>query len=127
MIRLAVILLMLTRASAAFAAEAEAPLCNALRQGGVEEQMRTAPGHDLKCHFYGLKLVRESNGHDHNLPEAERIFDTLLRLRPQSPFAFIGYAEIKMRKREPRPVDEFDAPWGRGSPWGRSPFFFWKW
>jgi hypothetical protein len=34
---------------------------------------------------------------------------------------------LKMRKREPRPVDEFDAPWGRGSPYGRSPFFFWKW
>jgi hypothetical protein len=33
---------------------------------------------------------------------------------------------LKMRKREPRPVDEFNAPWGRGSPWGGSPFFFWK-
>jgi hypothetical protein len=34
---------------------------------------------------------------------------------------------LKMRKREPRPADEFNAPWGRGSPWGRSPFSFWKW
>jgi hypothetical protein len=33
---------------------------------------------------------------------------------------------LKMRKREQRPIDPFDAPWGRGSPWGGSPFFFWK-
>jgi multidrug efflux pump subunit AcrA (membrane-fusion protein) len=37
---------------------------------------------------------------------------------------------LKIRQREPRPVDEFDAPpWARGgrSPWGGSPFPFWKW
>ena len=37
---------------------------------------------------------------------------------------------LKVRQREPRPVDEFDMPpWargGRGSPWGGGPFF-WKW
>jgi ankyrin repeat protein len=100
MIRLAVMLLLLARASAAFTADAEPPRCNALRQGGVDDLMRTVPGHDLKCHVYGMKLVRDSTGHDARLLEAERIFDTLLRMRPQSPFAFIGYAEIKMRKRE---------------------------
>jgi hypothetical protein len=40
---------------------------------------------------------------------------------------------LKLRQREQRPVDEFDgwSPWGRGSygksPWGGSPFPFWKW
>jgi len=100
MIRLAAILLLLTQASAVFPADAEVPQCNARRQGGVDALMRSVPGHDLTCHAYALKLVRDSTGHDARLLEAKLIFDTLLRLRPQSPFAFIGYAEIKMRKRE---------------------------
>jgi hypothetical protein len=37
---------------------------------------------------------------------------------------------LKIRQREPRPVDEFDTPpWARGGgrgPWGGGPFF-WKW
>jgi multidrug efflux pump subunit AcrA (membrane-fusion protein) len=40
---------------------------------------------------------------------------------------------LKIRQREPRRVDEFDnwPPWGRGgrggSPWGGSPYPFWRW
>ena len=37
---------------------------------------------------------------------------------------------LKIRQREPRPVDEFDTPqWARGSksPFGGGGPFFWKW
>ena len=36
---------------------------------------------------------------------------------------------LKIRQREPRPVDEFDnwPPWAKSSRGGGSPFPFWKW
>ena len=81
-------------------AHAEPPPCNEFREGGVEEAMRADPGHDRACHARAMALIRAGGKHDSRLVEAERIYRTLLRLRPQSAFAYIGFAELRMRRRE---------------------------
>lgn len=81
-------------------ANSEPPPCNEFREGGVEEAMRADPGHDKACHARAMALIRKGGKHDYRLLEAERIYRTLLRLRPQSAFAYVGFAELKMRRLE---------------------------
>ena len=81
-------------------AQSGVPLCDEFGMGGVEEAMRASPDHDKRCHALGMALIRQAGPHDHRLFRAEAIFRTLLRLRPQAPFATIGFAELKMRRRE---------------------------
>jgi hypothetical protein len=81
-------------------AQPQALACNEFSMGGVEQALRTRPGHDRACHELGMALIRQSGRHDQRLQQAELIFKTLLRLRPRSPFAYLGFAELKMRRRE---------------------------
>lgn len=81
-------------------ANAQPPPCNEFREGGVDEALRADPGHDKACHARALALIRDGGKYDYRLGEAERIYKTLLRLRPQSPFAYTGLAELQMRKLE---------------------------
>ena len=81
-------------------AQSDVPLCDEFSMGGVEEAMRANPGHDKRCHALGMALIRQAGPHDYRLFRAEAIFRTLLRLRPRAPFATIGFAELKMRRRE---------------------------
>jgi tetratricopeptide (TPR) repeat protein len=81
-------------------AKAQPPPCNEFRESGVEAAMRADPGHDKACHARAMALIRNGGKHDYRLGEAEQIYKTLLRLRPQSPFAYTGLAELQMRKLE---------------------------
>lgn len=76
------------------------PPCNGRRISGVEHAAGMQADWDRSCYAFGMKLLRRATGHDRGLQEAEGIFETLLRLRPDRAFAFIGYAELKIRKRE---------------------------
>ncbi|MEO8719065.1 MAG: hypothetical protein ABI423_12680, partial [Burkholderiales bacterium] len=62
--------------------------------------MRANPTHAATCFALGMQMIRRSSAHDHRLPQAEFIFRTLQRYFPQGAYAYIGFAELRMRKLE---------------------------
>ena len=89
---------LLTLAPACCVAQAADLDCNEYT-GGVEQAMRK-PGHEAACYRLGLQFVREAGPYNRRLEQAEMIFNTLRRFRPQSAYGYIGIAEVKMRRRE---------------------------
>jgi hypothetical protein len=87
-------------ASRCFAIDLNLMPCNGRRFGGVEFMKKVDPNFENSCFAFGMKIVNEATGHDFNLNEAQGIFETLLRLNPESAYPLIGYAELNMRKRE---------------------------
>jgi hypothetical protein len=87
-------------ASQVAAAQPEPLPCNAFSESGVEQAMQAVPGHDVACHARGMLLIRDATRYGRQLDAAEMIFRTLLLLRPQQSFAYMGFAELKMRRRE---------------------------
>lgn len=74
--------------------------CNEFSDAGVEEALRADPAHERACHARAMAMIRHASVHDTRLVGAEQIYKTLRHLRPQSAYAYIGMAELKMRSRE---------------------------
>ena len=89
----------MTLAPACCLAQATDLACNEFNTGGVEQAMGK-PGHEAACYRLGLSFVRQAGPYNRRLEQAEMIFNTLRRFRPQSAYGYIGIAEVKMRRRE---------------------------
>jgi Ankyrin repeats (3 copies) len=74
--------------------------CNVFSESGVEQAFRGNPAHAASCHAFAMALIRRSSRHDHRLGAAELIVRTLQRFLPQGPYAYIGLAELQMRRLE---------------------------
>lgn len=81
-------------------AQPQAALCDADSDTGVEEALRSNLAHAAACHARALALIRHASTHDYRLAHAERIYRALQRYYPQEALAYIGFAELKMRRLE---------------------------
>lgn len=82
-----------------FAADISAP-CNARRNTGLEIIAKRDPGFQQSCFRVGMELLESATGQDENLVEAEGIFETLIKLTPESAYPLVGYVELAIRKHE---------------------------
>jgi hypothetical protein len=75
-------------------------MCDARRSTGAEYFSKNTPDFERRCFAFGMELLADAIGRAQNLEDAEGVFETLLRMFPESSYPFIGYAELGMRKRE---------------------------
>jgi len=90
-------------------AQSQAPACNVFNESSAEQALQGNPAHAAVCLAFGMRLTRLSSAHDHRLSVAENVFRSLQRYFPQGAYAYIGFAELQMRKLE-LGLDPDDAP-----------------